>query len=111
MVMPNAGRRQDIVAKNVTLIVQARGLRKKDLAKAMGVSPQAVSTRLQGTANWTLDEACAAADFLGVSLGCLLQPTLTAEEILGYKKTAAPDDGNGGQSVAGHGFEPWTSGL
>lgn len=109
--MPNAMRRQDVVAKNVGLMVKARGLKKKDLAQAMGISPQAVSTRLQGTANWTLDEACAAADFLRVPLDTLLRASLTAGEVLGYEKTAAPDDsGNGGQLVAGHGFEPWTSG-
>ena len=90
-------------------MVKARGLKKKDLAQAMGISPQAVSTRLQGTANWTLD---AAADFLRVPLDTLLRASLTAGEVLGYEKTAAPDDsGNGGQLVAGHGFEPWTSGL
>lgn len=111
MTMPNAMRRQDVVAKNVGLMVKARGLKKKDLAQAMGISPQAVSTRLQGTANWTLDEACAAADFLRVPLDTLLRASLTAGEVLGYEKTAAPDDsGNGGQLVAGHGFEPWTSG-
>ena len=110
--MPNAMRRQDVVAKNVGLMVKARGLKKKDLAQAMGISPQAVSTRLQGTANWTLDEACAAADFLRVPLDTLLRASLTAGEVLGYEKTAATDDsGNGGQLVAGHGFEPWTSGL
>ena len=112
MTMPNAMRRQDVVAKNVGLMVKARGLKKKDLAQAMGISPQAVSTRLQGTANWTLDEACAAADFLRVPLDTLLRASLTAGEVLGYEKTAAPDDsGNGGQLVAGHGFEPWTSGY
>ena len=110
MTMPDATRRQDVVAKNVGLMVKARGLKKKDLASAMGISPQAVSTRLQGVANWTLDEACAAADFLRVPLDTLLRPTLTAGEVLGYENTAAPN-GNGGSLVAGHGFEPWTSGL
>lgn len=93
MTMPNAMRRQDVVAKNVGLIVKARGLKKKDLAQAMGISPQAVSTRLQGTANWTLDEACAAADFLRVPLDTLLRASLTAGEVLGYEKTAAKDAG------------------
>lgn len=65
-------------------MVKARGLKKKDLAQAMGISPQAVSTRLQGTANWTLDEACAAADFLRVPLDTLLRASLTAGEVLGY---------------------------
>lgn len=63
-------------------MVKARGLKKKDLAQAMGISPQAVSTRLQGTANWTLDEACAAADFLRVPLDTLLRASLTAGEVL-----------------------------
>lgn len=84
--MPNAMRRQDVVAKNVGLMVKARGLKKKDLAQAMGISPQAVSTRLQGTANWTLDEACAAADFLRVPLDTLLPRRLPPARCWGMKK-------------------------
>ena len=53
---------------------------------------------------------CHAADFFGVGLETLVRTDLTpmkAEQIL---KNRRSDDGNDGQVVAGHGFEPWTSG-
>ncbi|KFI90963.1 helix-turn-helix protein [Bifidobacterium saguini DSM 23967] len=102
MAMPNATkRRQDVLAMNVSRMLTARGLRKKDLAHAMGVSPQAMASRLQSKANWTLDEACSAADFLHVSLDLLMKDNLTAAEVLGYANTATSDESkNGGISAS-----------
>ena len=105
-----ATRRQDIVASNVSLMITARGLLKRDLAKAMGISPQAMASRLQSKANWTLDEACDAADFLHVPLSTLMRPDLTAAEILGYEKTGARRAANVAR-VGAQGLEPWTSEL
>ena len=102
---------QDIVAMNVNLMISARHIQKKDLAKALGIAPQTISKKLRSEITWTINETQAAADFLHTDVATLLDPSLTQGELLGYKKTAAPDDGNGGQLVAGHGFEPWTSGL
>lgn len=103
---------QDIVAMNVNLMISARHIQKKDLAKALGIAPQTISKKLRSEITWTINETQAAADFLNTDVATLLNPSLTQGELLGYKKTAASDDSeNGGQSVAGHGFEPWTSGL
>ncbi len=100
---------------NVNMILSNSGLRKKDLAKAMGLSPQSMASRLQSKANWTIDETCAAADFFGVPLMALLDENLTPAKAMEYKameyiKNRRSDNGNDGQVVAGHGFEPWTSG-
>nr|UVY22812.1 MAG: helix-turn-helix domain protein [Bacteriophage sp.] len=104
-------RRQDVVAMNTNMILSNSGLMKKDLAKAMGLSPQSMASRLQSKADWTIDETCAAADFFGVPLMALLDENLTPAKAMEYIKNRRSDNGNGGQVVAGHGFEPWTSGL
>ena len=70
-------RRQDVVAMNANMILSNSGLMKKDLAKAMGLSPQSMASRLQSKADWTIDETCAAADFFGVPLMALLDENLT----------------------------------
>ena len=108
----SAAKAQDIVAMNVNLMINARHLQKKDLAKALGIAPQTISKKLRSEITWTINETQAAADFLHTDVATLLNPNLTTSELLGINKTAAPDGSeDGGQSVAGHGFEPWTSGL
>lgn len=108
----SAAKAQDIVAMNVNLMINARHLQKKDLAKALGIAPQTISKKLRSEITWTINETQAAADFLHTDVATLLNPNLTTSELLGINKTAAPDDSeNGGQLVAGHGFEPWTSGY
>ena len=96
---------------NANMILSNSGLMKKDLAKAMGLSPQSMASRLQSKADWTIDETCAAADFFGVPLMALLDENLTPAKAIEYIKNRRSDNGNDGQVVAGHGFEPWTSGL
>ena len=95
---------------NTNMILSNSGLMKKDLAKAMGLSPQSMAPRLQSKADWTIDETCAAADFFGVPLMALLDENLTPAKAMEYIKNRRSDNGNDGQLVAGHGFEPWTSG-
>lgn len=51
---------------NTNMILSNSGLMKKDLAKAMGLSPQSMASRLQSKADWTIDETCAAAVRLDV---------------------------------------------
>ena len=104
-------RRQDVVAMNTNMILSNSGLMKKDLAKAMGLSPQSMASRLQSKADWTIDETCAAADFFGVPLMALLDENLTPAKAMEYIKNRRSDNGTDGQLVAGHGFDPWTSGL
>ena len=108
----SAAKAQDIVAMNVNLMINARHLQKKDLAKALGIAPQTISKKLRSEITWTINETQAAADFLHTDVATLLNPNLTTSELLGINKTAAPDGSeDGGQVVAGHGFEPWTSGY
>ena len=108
----SAAKAQDIVAMNVNLMINARHLQKKDLAKALGIAPQTISKKLRSEITWTINETQAAADFLHTDVATLLNPNLTTSELLGINKTAAPDGSeDGGQMVAGHGFEPWTSGY
>ena len=108
----SAAKAQDIVAMNVNLMINARHLQKKDLAKALGIAPQTISKKLRSEITWTINETQAAADFLHTDVATLLNPNLTTSELLGINKTAAPDGSeDGGQLVAGHGFEPWTSGY
>ena len=71
---------------NTNMILSNSGLMKKDLAKAMGLSPQSMASRLQSKADWTIDETCAAADFLGVPLMALLDENLTPAKAMEYKK-------------------------
>lgn len=75
-------RRQDTVAMNVNMILANTGLYKRDLAKAMGISPQAMASRLQSKAIWSIDEVCAAADFFGLPITALLDPFLTPAKAL-----------------------------
>ena len=107
----NGLERQKIAVANINLFLAVSHKKKKDLAECMDKVPQALSKMLQNKQTWFFEDMCNAADFFNVGIDTLVRTDLTpmkAEQIL---KTAAPDDGNGGQSVAGHGFEPWTSGY
>ena len=76
----------DVAITNINMIISVRHIPKKDVAAILGKFPQSFSR--------------------------MLKINLTAAKVLQMRKTAAPDDSeNGGQLVAGHGFEPWTSGL
>lgn len=102
---------QSIVAVNVGRILQARGLKKKSLADAMNVAPQVIARHLSGRATWSIDDVCNAARFLNVQVDTLLKPSLSAAEVLGYEKTAAPDDsGDGGLNVFDAGQYPGPGG-
>lgn len=109
--MPNATlRKQDTVALNVNMILGNTSLKKKDLAKALGISPQSLSSRLNSSAIWSIDEVCRAADFFGIPLLSLLDPQLTPASALAQ---IAEHDNEGGLPVvsnddsrrpAGHGW-------
>ena len=43
---------QDIVAMNVNLMISARHIQKKDLAKALGIAPQTISKKLRSEITW-----------------------------------------------------------
>lgn len=102
--------RQKIAVANINLLLAVSRKKKKDLAECMDKVPQALSKMLQNKQTWFFEDMCNAADFFGVGLETLLRTDLTpmkAEQIL---KNRRSDNGNDGQVVAGHGFEPWTSG-
>lgn len=89
-------RRQDVIARNVTWILPLLGLKKKDLAKVMRVSPQAMSARLKSDTDWTIDEAFDTAAWIGIPLEMLMDGGLTPASLLAYLE----DHRNGGQDVA-----------
>mgnify|MGYP001749804005 FL=1 len=102
--------KQQIAVANIKLLLDASHSKKKDLAEYLGKVPQSLSKMLQNKQTWFFEDMCHAADFFGVGLETLVRTDLTpmkAEQIL---KNRRSDDGNDGQVVAGHGFEPWTSG-
>ena len=102
--------KQQIAVANIKLLLDASHSKKKDLAEYLGKVPQSLSKMLQNKQTWFFEDMCTAAEFFGVGIETLVRTDLTplkAEQIL---KTAAPN-GNDGQLVAGHGFEPWTSGY
>ena len=103
--------KQQIAVANIKLLLDASHSKKKDLAEYLGKVPQSLSKMLQNKQTWFFEDMCHAADFFGVGLETLVRTDLTpmkAEQIL---KNRRSDDGNDGQVVAGHGFEPWTSGI
>ena len=90
---------------NTNMILSNSGLMKKDLAKAMGLSPQSMASRLQSKADWTIDETCAAADFFGVPLMALLDENLTPAKAMEYIKNrrSEPRPVHQGRAGEGHG--------
>lgn len=102
----------DVAITNINMIISVRHIPKKDVAAILGKFPQSFSRMLKIGYPWTFDDMVKVANYLGVTLNDLTDVNLTAAKVLQMQKTAAPDDsGNDGQLVAGHGFEPWTSGL
>ena len=101
----------DVAITNINMIISVRHIPKKDVAAILGKFPQSFSRMLKIGYPWTFDDMVKVANYLGVTLNDLTDVNLTAAKVLQMRKTAAPDNSrNGGQMVAGHGFEPWTSG-
>ena len=75
---------QSIVTQNMRIAMAMRGVSQKDLAAAMGFNPSAISQKMTGRVLWNLEDIEKASGFFNVKPEAL---------------------------VAGHGFEPWTSGL
>lgn len=68
---------RSLLAEQVAATVRAELARQRktqrDLAAALGISQQTVSRRLAGETPFAIDEIEAAARFLGVSVGALVQ--------------------------------------
>ena len=74
---------QDRVTYNMKVLIAIRQTSQKDLAQAMGIAAPTLSQKFSGRTRWNMDDIEKASDFLDVKPEAL---------------------------VAGHGFEPWTSG-
>ena len=54
--------------ENVELLCAKRGIRKKEVIAAVGISKASFYAKLAGTRPWFLEEAVKVAQFLGVNL-------------------------------------------
>ena len=75
---------QERVSQNLRIFLAVNKKTQKNLAAEMGISAAALSEKFSGRIRWNLDDIEKASDFLHMKPEAL---------------------------VAGHGFEPWTSGL
>ena len=75
---------QEIVTRNIKVALALRGLNQKDLANVLGIATSSLSQKFTGRNRWNLEDISKAARFFNVEPAAL---------------------------VAGHGFEPWTSGY
>ena len=75
---------QDLVSFNLRMMMAARSMNQQDMADVLGVTRPAVSQKFSGKHPWSLDDIEKASEFFNVNPEAL---------------------------VAGHGFEPWTSGY
>lgn len=73
------------VATNIKVAMAMTNVYQKDLAQVLGITQPTLSSKLAGKTTWTLDDIEKVSSFFHVNPETLL--------------------------VAGHGFEPWTSGL
>ena len=80
---------QKILSKNIKIYMTMRDVTQRDLAANIGMSPASLSQKMSGVVRWNVDDIANASSFLQVKPEALLSSQL----------------------VAGHGFEPWTSGL
>ncbi|PKY78283.1 XRE family transcriptional regulator [Alloscardovia omnicolens] len=75
---------QENVTRNMKIAMAMRGVYQKDLASALEITSAAISAKFTGKTLWNLEDIEKASEFFSVEPEAL---------------------------VAGHGFEPWTSGL
>ena len=75
---------QSIVTRNMRVAMAIRGVNQKQLAHVLGIATSSMSQKFTGRTAWSLEDIEKASGFFHVKPEAL---------------------------VAGHGFEPWTSGL
>lgn len=104
---------QRVALLNLAMLMNLEGKHRKDLALHMNKMPQSISRMLGSDYKWSFNDMCAAAEFVGVPIGALVDPTLSparALDIIGENGIDAPE---GGQPVvsnddsrrpAGHGW-------
>lgn len=94
---------QDTAILNLNMLMQIEGLYRKDLANHLGRKPQNLSRMMTGESNWAFNDVVRAAEFVGVSLDVLTDPTLTpakALAIIGERSDTDTDTSEGGLRVA-----------
>ena len=95
-----AVRPQDIAILNLNMLMQLEGKYRKDLAKYLGRMPQAVSRMFISGSEWTFNDMFKAAEFVGVSLDVLTDPSLTQTKALQIISERRGDDDEGGLMAA-----------
>lgn len=92
---------QDIAILNLNMLMQLEGRYRKDLAEYIGRRPQNLSRMMSGESNWALNDMWKAAEFVGVSLDVLTDPTLTPSKALSIigERHDDNDEKNGGLPV------------
>lgn len=78
---------------NLNMFMQLEGKMRKDLAKHMGKMPQSLSRQFSRGSNWSLNDTVRAAEFVGVSVDVLLDPTLTPAKALAIIGERHNDEG------------------
>ncbi len=111
MKLPTTTNALDNAIMNINMIISVRHLAKKDIAGAIGKMPQSFSRMLKPGYQWSFEDMCKVADYLGLSLNDLVNPALSPSQVTRYEKTVNTNRSIDGNQVAGQGFEPWTSGL
>lgn len=91
MTAPKTADYQSVAVGNIKMMLSIRGLKQSDLAAYMGKRRQNLNRMLRSGMQWTFNDMCAAADFLGVSVDTLMRSDLTQSELRG----------NGGSLVGG----------
>lgn len=81
---------EKVISTNMRVALAMRDKNQTDLSRALGVSRGLISQKLNGATSWTIPDMEKAGQFLGIAPAKFLEPN--------------------GLLVAGHGFEPWTSG-
>ena len=81
---------------------------RKQLAKALGLSSQAVSRKVLGQVGWSVTDLFVVADFFNLEPADLLPRRVDAPV---ENEESPSEEGDSKKMVAGAGFEPTTSGL
>lgn len=84
---------QDTAILNLNMLMQIEGLYRKDLANHLGRKPQNLSRMMAGESNWAFNDVVRAAEFVGVSLDVLTDPTLTPAKALAIVGERHNDEG------------------
>lgn len=92
---------QDIALRNLDMLMHVQGKYRKDLARHLGRIPQALSRMMKSGSAWTFNDMCKAADFVGVPVGTLLDPTLTPTKAAALSGNHDNEDIDDGGSLVG----------